>query len=425
MSTLTGGRQRGGLLRHRDFRLLWIGETTSQTGSAVTQVALPLVAVTTLHAGPLMVGLLTAAVWLPWLMFGLPAGAWVDRVRRRPVLLGCDALLMVLFVSVPVAAWLGVLTIVQLATVALLSGVATVFFATAFQAYLPSLLEPVRLGEGNARLQGSQQAAQIAGPGLGGSIAQLAGAATGLLFDAVSFFVSAACLCAIRAREPAPRDTRTVAAAPGRIRDGLRFLFGDPYLRTMATFGAAANLGLTGIDALLVVFLVRTVGVSAGAVGVLMAVLGLGGVAGAAVATRLARAFGSARAVRLSVACTLPLGLLTPLIHPGLGLVLIAGQALAAAGIVASNVLYVSFRQGYCPPEMLGRVSAGALTLSFSCMPLGALLAGGLGSLVGTRPALWVMAGELAAVAVWLLLSPIRHQRDFPAHPGWARCVVA
>ncbi len=198
---------RGSLLRRRDFRLLWIGETTSQFGSAVTVVALPLVAVQALHAGPFEVALLTAVTWLPWVVIGLVAGAWVDRLPRRPVMLLCDMVSMLLLATVPVADWCGVLTIGQLLAVALLAGVCSVFFTSAYQAYLPALVEGEDLVEANAKLQGSQSAAQIGGPGLVGGIAALAGVATGLLVDAISFAASAAGLRSIDAREPEHRRT--------------------------------------------------------------------------------------------------------------------------------------------------------------------------------------------------------------------------
>lgn len=171
-----GPRRRGGLVWHRDFRLLWIGQTGSKLGSSVTSVALPLVAVTTLGASTFQVALLSAAAWLPWLVIGLPAGAWVDRLPRRPVMIICDVVSLLLFLSVPVAAWLGVLTIGHLLAVALGAGTASVFFQTAYQVYLPSLLTKEDVPEGNAKLQGAEAAAHVAGPGLAGLIAQAFGA---------------------------------------------------------------------------------------------------------------------------------------------------------------------------------------------------------------------------------------------------------
>jgi MFS family permease len=177
--------RRGGLWRHRDFRLLWAGETTSKPGSNVTTVALPLVAVFVTHTGPFTVGVIATASWVPWLLIGLPAGAWIDRLPRRPVLLSCDVVSSAALVSVPVAAWLGVLTVAQLLLVAVLTGASSVLFGTAYRVYLPVLVARADLPEGNAKLQGSEACAQLAGRSLAGVLAQWAGAVAGLLVDAV------------------------------------------------------------------------------------------------------------------------------------------------------------------------------------------------------------------------------------------------
>ncbi|HEV2634875.1 MAG TPA: MFS transporter [Actinocrinis sp.] len=289
-------RRQDGLFRQRDFRLLWIGETTSQFGSAVTTVALPLIAVQALHAGPFEVALLTAATWLPWLAVGLVAGAWVDRLPRRPVMLLCDVVSILLLASVPVADWCGVLTIGHLLAVALLAGVCAVFFTSAYLAYLPALVEGADLTEANAKLQGSQAAAQIGGPGLAGGLAALAGVATGPLADAVSFAVSALCLRSIGVSEPAPQPPAGRPDLRAEVMEGLRFLLGDAYLRPVALAAAVGNLCLTGMESLLVYFLVKVVGLGSGGAGALLALGGVGGVLGALAARRLADRFGTARA---------------------------------------------------------------------------------------------------------------------------------
>ncbi|MGA5817972.1 MFS transporter [Kitasatospora sp. NPDC094028] len=170
---------RWGLLADRDFRLLWAGESVSKLGGSITSLALPLVAVLTLDAGPFAVGLLTATVWLPWLFFGLPAGVWVGRAPRRIVMIACNLGSATLFASVPLAAVLGVLTLAQLLAVAFLAGTAAVFFDASYRAYLPELVPAADLIEANAKLEGSASAAQVAGRGLAGLTVQLLGAATG------------------------------------------------------------------------------------------------------------------------------------------------------------------------------------------------------------------------------------------------------
>ncbi|WP_159048654.1 MFS transporter, partial [Streptomyces sp. NRRL F-4489] len=194
----------GLLRRHRDFRLLWCGETAGKFGAAVTGVAMPLTAVATLRADTFAVGVLSACGWLPWLLIGLPVGVWVDRTRRRPLMLGAAALSLTVFTAVPVLAWRGGLSLGLLTGAALLSGAAAVVFQTAYTAYLAGLLAPADQAEGNATLHGSASAAQLAGQGAGGLLVQLAGAVNGLLANAATFLISLLCLLAIRHREPPP-----------------------------------------------------------------------------------------------------------------------------------------------------------------------------------------------------------------------------
>ncbi|MCW2879229.1 MAG: transporter [Sphaerisporangium sp.] len=410
--------RRGGLLRDRDFRLLWIGETASSFGSTLTAVALPLVAITTLRAGTFVVALLTAAAWVPWMLIGLPAGAWVDRLPRRPVMLICDAVSLLAFLSVPVAAWWGVLTIGHLLAVALLAGTAKVFFQTAYQVYMPAIVGTGDLREGNAKLQGGESAAQVAGPGAGGVMAQVFGAVSGLLIDAASFLVSAFCLLAIRIREAPVVRTRRSTTLRQEIGEGLRFVSRDPYLRVLTVFGATSNLALVGYQAILVVFLVREVGVSPGTVGGLIAATSLGGVAGAAGATWIARRLGSAHALLACEVLAAPFGLLIPLASPGAGLAfVVVGGLIVVAGVVAGNVIKSSFRQTYCPRHLMGRVSVSMQFVNYGTIPLGALLGGALGDSIGTRPSMWIMTGGLALTGLVLLTGPLRRHRDLPTAP--------
>ena len=413
--------RRGGLLREHDFRLLWIGETTSALGTTVSHLALPLVAVVTLQVSTFQVSVLTAASWVPWLVVGLPAGAWVDRLPRRPVMLVCNAASFTLLLSVPIAAWMGMLTFGHLLAVALLTGVASVFFSTAYQVYLPSTVTAEHLMEANAKLQGSESAAQVAGPSLAGLLAQVAGAVTGLAADALSFAVSSICLLRIRAREEPAATTRRPSTLLEEIGDGLRFLRADPYLRVLTVFGALSNLALTGYQAILVVFLIREVGVSPAVVGLLLSGMSVGGVIGAAGATAIARRFGTARGLLLSEICTVPFGLLIPLTAPGPRLLLVVLGGLAiGAGIVSGNVIKTGFRQSYCPRHILGRVTVSMQFLNYGTIPLGALLGGVLATTIGLRSTLWIMLGGLVLSTLVLLVGPLRHGRDFPARPAGA-----
>jgi predicted MFS family arabinose efflux permease len=408
-------RQRGGLWRRRDFGLFWGGESISELGNSVTGVVMPLVAIQVLHTSTFTVTVLSAAVWLPWLVIGVPAGAWVDRLPPRTVMLACDAVSMAAYASVPVAGWLGVLTVAQLIAVALIAGAATVFFRSAYQVLLPGIVAETQLAEGNAKLMGSREVAQIGGPGLGGALAQIAGPAVGLLANAVSFAVSFACLTAVRraqARRAAPRRSSSLTQEALR---GLRFLWHDPYLRAMATFSALANLALTGVDALIIVFLVRTIRLSAGATGLVMASFGIGGVIGALLARPLARRFGTARALLIADIGGLSFALLLPLAHAGPSLAFaVISSVMDACGVVAASIITASFRQTYVPPDMLGRVSSATMTIAYAAMPAGALLAGLLATTLGIRTALWILTALISTSGLLYLPTPIRRRRDLP-----------
>jgi MFS family permease len=413
------GPPAGGLLRHRDFRLLWTGQAVSSIGSNVTTVALPLVAVSVLDAGAFQVAVLTAAAWLPWLLIGLPAGAWVDRLPRRPVMVGCDLLCALLFLSVPLAAALDRLTVWHLLLVALGAGAARVFFETADQVYLPVLLRPAQLPEGNAKLHGTQTVSYVVGPGIAGLIAQLTGAVAALLLDALTFLVSAACLLRISTREPRRGRGERSGSLRRDIAEGLRFVARDPYLRVLAVFGAACNIGLTGYQAVLVVFLVRDLRLAPGLVGVLVAVMSAGGIVGALLATTLARRCGTARAMLLGAAFTGPPALLIPLAAPGVGLLWPAlGGVLIGLGVAIGNVIKGSFRQTYTPHHLLGRVTVSMHMLNYGTIPLAAVLAGALGARYGARTAIWVMTAWLALTPLILLVGPVRRRRDLPAAPA-------
>ncbi|MBE1500506.1 MFS family permease [Amycolatopsis lexingtonensis] len=400
-----------GLWGNRDFRLLWTGETTSMLGSMVASTALPLVAVVTLQASTFGVALLTAVAWLPWLVIGLPAGAWVDRLPKRPVMQVCNTVSMVVFGSVPLAAAFGLLTLPYLLAAALLGGVAKVFFTLAYRAYLPVLARDHELLEANAKLQGSESATQVAGPGVAGLLAQVFGPVSGILADAVSFGVSVLCLRAIRAREtvvPKPK-----ASMRSQIAEGLRFVVRDRYLRSLMTFGAVSNLALTGYSSIQIVFLSRTLGTAPGLVGLVLALAASGGVLGAAAAGRLAARFGAARAWLLCEGFAAPMLLLGPLSEPGWGLVpFVLALFGVCAGVVAANVLVTTFRQQYCPPELFSRINSSMSIVNYGSVPVAGVLGGVLGEAIGIRETLWVAAGSL--IVALPLLAPYRKLRDFP-----------
>jgi hypothetical protein len=413
-------------LRGRDFRLLWTGQSITKTGSAVTTFALPLVAVRTLRADTLMMGVLNAMIWLPWLVVGLQAGAWADRRSRRPLMTGSQIASAILIVSVPVLAELKDLTLWYLLVIAFAAGCSNVVFTAAYNAFVPFLVGRDELMGANTRLQGSEQAANIAGPGIGGLITQISSAVLGLFVDAASFLVCAACLWSIRAREPSHHPDDSRAGRPDRtdrprtsfrteIRASIGWLVRDPYLRVITGSNACANMLLAGIQALVVVFLVRYDRLSPWVVSATTIEIGVGGLLGAFFATRISKALGSARTVLLAPVTDAFL-LLFPLAGRAALLLLLSlvGVLVWATGVVVRGVVNVSFRQAYCPPGMRGRVAMSIRFISYGVWPLGSLLGGVLGTVFDVRTALFVLAGANVVTDAWLFIGPMKYSRDLP-----------
>lgn len=404
----SGGLLSGrGLLGLRGFRRLWWGQTVSVFGSQVTVLALPFTAVALLHATTLQVGLLTTAGYAPFLVIGLPTGVWVDRMRRRPIMVSADVLRAVVLASVPLASVLGVLTLAQLYVVAAAQGVGTVFFDVAYMSYLPGLVGRKHLVESNAKLQVSQSVAEVSGPTVSGLLISLLSTPVAFVADALSFVVSVGSLLGIRDPEPAP----TPSPAPdlrAEIAEGLRFVVAQPVLRMIAGATATGNLFGAAFSAISVVFLVRQVGLSAATIGVVTSVAAAGGVIGAFSATWLQRRLGPARVIWASLTFTAPCAVLVPLTSPGAGLAFYAtGLLVTSFGIVVYNINQASFRQLLCPPRLLGRMNATMRFLVWGTLPLGGLLGGVMGSWLGDRNAIWVAVTGEALTPIWLLLSPL------------------
>ncbi|NUR27299.1 MAG: MFS transporter [Catenulispora sp.] len=409
---MPGNQPRSLLLRHRDFRLFYIGDVADQFGTSVTGVGAPLLAIATLHAGTFAVSLLSMFAWLPWLLIALPAGVWVDRSRHRPIMLASATASLVLLASVPmVDGGIGYLLVVTL-----LVGAASVFYQTAYRAYLPTLVAPEDLAEGNAKLHGSASAAQIVGAGGGGLLTQLLGGLNVMFVNASTFVMSVLCIASIRTKEARPVPAERVMRR--EIAEGLRLVVRDPWIRSLTTFGAASNLALMAYQSILPVFLVRHVGLGKGTVGVLVAVASTGGVLGAYLARRVAARIGTARAMLLfEVGFALP-AVLIPLTTRGVGVLCYpVGAFCIGAGVVAGNVLKSGFQQAYCPPRLLGRLSASASFLNYGTLPLGALLGGTLGTLLGVPAAIWITTAGVPLAGLVLLLSPLRTVRDLPDGP--------
>jgi MFS family permease len=421
MSAVTDSQQPApprGLWAHRPFRRLWVGETVSQFGTMVSQLALPLVAILVVHASTFEVGLMTAVQTAAFLFIGLPAGAWVERMRLRPVLIVNDLVRAAALASIPLAGLLGVLTIWQLYAVALITGTATVFFDVAYQSYLPQLVGTDQLVAGNSRLQASESVSQIAGPSLGGLLIQALTAPYAVLIDAASFLWSAGWVAAIEARPPRPE--RKPDRHLGReIREGLAFVLGNRLLRSIAMCTGLSNLFSSISFAVFYVLLARDLRVSPGVIGLLGSAAAVGGLAGALTARKVAARLGQGPAIWITAAFFGPCYFVAPFVQRGWTLLLLgAAEAVIGAGVVLYNITQLSFRQRLCPPGLLGRMNATMRFLVWGTMPLGGVIGGVLGTLIGVRATLLAAAIGGSFTFLPVFLSPLRRMRELPSYAG-------
>jgi MFS family permease len=400
------------LWRERDFRLVTIGQSVTQLGTEVTSIAFPLTAIVLLHADAFHLGLLVAVQNGAFLVIALPAGVWLDRRRRRPVLIATDLVRAAALVAVTVAAAAGRLSFGLLLVVAGVMSLMRVVFEVGYQTYLPSIVDRRDLVQGNATVETIRASGQIVGPGLGGWLVQLAGAANALLADAVSFLVSAFCLLRVRAVETAPASTDQRGLLH-QARAGIRFVWADPVLRGIAATSGLSNLLFVAANALNILFLVKVVGVSPGVAGIVFSIGSAAAVLAAAVTTRLARWLGSARVIWLSVAVTSPFSLLVLLTHDDWRIVFfVVGIVVSGGGQLIYAITQLSYRQAVVPPEILGRVNATVRFLVMGLLPVGGLLGGGLGTLLGVRETLLIVAIGLTLAPGFLVFSPLRRVRE-------------
>ena len=401
--------------RLRDFRVLFAAGALSHLGSNVGYVAIPLLAVTTLDAGPGQAGALAALSTVAFLVVGLPAGAWVDRLPGRRVLVAADTARAALFASIPVAWWLDVLSLPQLYAVVLLNGCATVFFDVASQSVLPELVGRERLVPANTALVSLMAGANIAGRGAGGFLVQVFTAPLAILGGAVAYLLSGAGLTGIvRRRAPA-----AAAAARRRLRveiaEGLRHVLGSRELRALALTATLTNLGAQMINAILPVLFIRELHLSAGALGAYWAAGGVGILLGAGLARRFAARLGHGRTLGLAGLWFAPAALAIALIGNGPWLwVAGAGWLAVMTKTGIDNVLGVTLRQHLTPDPLLGRMNATFRFLLTGALAIGSALGGLVGEAAGVRIAVWSGAICLAGAFLPVFRSPVRILRELP-----------
>jgi len=400
------------LWRRPDFAKLWAADLVSQFGTQVTGLAVPLVAVITLRATPVEVGALRTVEFLPFLVLSLVVGAWVDRQRRRPILIGSDVGHALVLLALPVAFVLGHLALWLLYLVLFLVGILDVCAEIAAPAYLPTLIARDQLVAGNTALQTSRSAAQVAGPGLAGALVAAVSAPLAIVGDILSYLASGLLLALIRRPEPPPAPSAPVgsrASWRAEIGAGLRYVWGHPMLRALALCSAALNVGFAILNGLLVLYMVRTLGLAAGAIGLVFSLGNLSLLAGAALAGPLAARAGLGRTLLGAVALLAVGFALVPLAPRALPLpALIAGQLLQSFGIVVYNINQASLRQAVTPAAMQGRAAATTRFISWSTLALGPLAGGLLATGVGPRATLGVGALAGLSALIPLALSPLR-----------------
>jgi hypothetical protein len=426
---MTGSARQGLARRNSDFAKFWFGETVSLVGSNITVIAFPLVAVLTLQAAPQQLGLLRFLEFLPYLLLTLLLGVWVDGRRLRPVMMGVNAARSALIGVVPLLAVLGVLTMEILYAVGFAMGALAVLFDLCWMSYIPGLVARDDIVEANSKVAASYSAAEVAGPGAAGGLVQLLTAPIALAVDAASYVVSLISLMLIRAAEPPPGRPHGGRARPVRdLREGMRAVFGNRYLRPLAVQAATYNFFYQILQVVLILYIVRELGLGSGLLGLVLSVGAAGGVVGAVLARPLTGRvpFGLLMAGAMAASCV-PALLVPAATGPtaALAATLIIALFVMQSGVAVVNVTSMSLRQTVTPRQLLARMNSCMLMTLYGTMPLGGLAGGVLAALLGPRSSLWVAGAGVLVSQIPILVSPIPRLRELPLPPAGPRDPVA
>ncbi len=406
--------RRAGLWENRSFLHLWASESVSQVGSQITLVALPLLAALSLDATPAQMGILTAAGTAPPLLVGLFAGVWVDRLRRRPIMIATDFGRAGILFTIPILWWLGMLRIELLYLISFIVGVQSLFFDVAWVTFLPSVVRRDQLIDGNSKLEASASGAQVAGPGLAGLLVGIAGAPIAILIDALTYLASAGLILRVKTNEQRPIRSAD-AHILSEIREGLSVVVRNPLLRAIAASGATVSLFGYIFLAVYVLFMTNDLGFSATSVGLVFSLGGVGAVVGSILAEPLKRRIGIGPAIIVGRVGFGVGGLLVPMavLAPSFEVPLILGaEVLQWLMYLIAIVNEVSLRQSITPDRLLGRVNATMRFLKAGMIPVGALIGGALGGIIGLRETLFVGVAGMLVTGLWVYLSPLRTTRD-------------
>ncbi|WP_315098985.1 MFS transporter [uncultured Cellulomonas sp.] len=416
--TLAPRRPRS-LVHHPDFRRLWTGDALGQLGAQLTALALPVFAVQQLAATEWEMGVLTAAEYAAFLVIGLPAGAWVDRMRKRRVLVVADLVRAAVLAAVVVTAATGHASIPLLVVAALVISTATVFFDVSHQSYIPGLVGLDHLVEGNSKLQATASVAQVAAPALGGLLLRVITAPALIAFTVVTYLISAFAVGRIRQQETPPHPS-TRRPLKVEIAEGLQFVVREPFLRRIVACTSLGNFAGSLAGAVTVIYVLRELDLGTPTYGAVVSAGAVGGLLGAVAAGRLAQRIGEGRIIPLAALLMAPAAALMPLASLGVApapALLVAGGALFGFAVIVYNVGQVSFRQRVCPPALLGRMNASVRFIVWGTMPIGGLLGGWLGTNLGVLPTLWVSVAIMSLAALPVVVSPLLGMRDLPGAP--------
>ncbi|MDX6402298.1 MAG: hypothetical protein QOF27_2904, partial [Gaiellaceae bacterium] len=405
------------LWQHSDFLKLWSAETVSQFGTQFSALALPLTAVIVLHASVFQVAALNVVEFLPFVLVSLPAGVWVDRLPRRPILVLGDLARAGLLISIPIAYAFDALTIWQLFGVGFLVGIATVFFDVAYQSYLPALVDRHQLVEGNSKLEISRSSAQLGGPGLAGLIVDLLSAPVAIVFDAVSFLGSALLIFRIRKAEPPPTHEAGVSRRMrDEIAEGLRYVFRHPYLKNIAACTATFNFFGSMWFAVLLVYAVRVLDLRPAVIGLAFTVANIGALLAAFTAGRISKRLGVGRTIIAASVLGGPMSLVAAFSPHGNIALAVLGPAMLVGSFtnVLYNVTQVSLRQTITPGRIQGRMNSVMRFIVWGTIPLGSLLGGALGTWVGLKETLIIGGIGCCLPFLTVVFSPVRSIGDMP-----------
>ena len=407
-----------GLWRHADFLNFWAADAVSETGSQITLLALPLLAAVTLHASPGQMGLLTAAGTAPSLLFGLIAGVWVDRLRRRRLMMTADIARFLLLLTIPAAWVLGEMRFDLLYVVTFLNGTLRVFFNISYMSYVPDLVGRGHLLEANSKLQSTASLAQVTGPALAGVLVGLFGAAYAIFLDALSFLISAGFLKRIRKPEAKPNASGEHPPILRGIGQGLHLVYRNATLRALLLSASCTSLAGYIFLAVYILFMVDDLHLSSSAVGLVFGLGGLGALIGSLLAAPAARRFGIGPAIIggriLFGLCGAPVPL--AVLFPSIALpMVLAAEFSQWLMLLIADVNSMSLRQAITPDRLLGRVNATSTFLVGGAVPIGSLLGGALGELIGIKATLVVGIVGFMFAAVWVIFSPLRTLHEQPA----------